>query len=78
MHSVSYTELRSNLKAELDDCTTFNEPTLITRQGGQNCVLMSLSMYQELIELKELLSSKDNVEKMVNSLEKLATVKGKK
>ena len=45
MRTISYTEARQNLSATMVQTVEDRVPTLITRQNGEACVLMSLEEY---------------------------------
>ncbi len=46
MRTISYTEARQNLSATMVQTVEDRVPTLITRQNGEACVLMSLEEYK--------------------------------
>ncbi len=67
MKTISYSDLRENLKSKLDEVSDFHEPLIITRQKGKNMVLMSLEDYNSYMETIELLSSPTNAEHLFKS-----------
>ena len=69
MRHISYTTIRANLASVLDDVVNDSLPTLITRQNGKNCILLSYDDYSSLQETAYLLRSRANVKHLLNSLE---------
>ncbi len=71
-NTVSYSDMRMHLKANLDRVCTDHEPLLITRRNGENVVLISEDDYRSLEEtaylsrnpkyLKRLLEAKNRKE----------------
>ncbi|HCM5830655.1 YoeB-YefM toxin-antitoxin system antitoxin YefM [Klebsiella pneumoniae] len=76
MRTVSYTEARQNLSATMlqvvEDCS----PTLITRQNGDACVLMSLEEYNALEETAYLFRSPANARCLMSSIDSLKRGQG--
>jgi len=70
MQTVTYSDARENLKAVLDKVVADRAPTLITRQRGENVVLISASEWAGMEETLHLLSSPANAARL------LAAVKG--
>lgn len=68
MKTISYSELRKKFKSQLDEVSDYHEPLIITRQKGQNMVLMSLEDYNAHIETLELLSSSSNAQHLLKSI----------
>jgi len=68
MDTVSYSELRQNLKARMDKVCDDHAPLLVTRQNGEPVVMMSLTEYESLEETLHLLSDSANVEHLRESL----------
>ena len=56
MQTVTYSDARENLKAVLDKVVADRAPTLITRQRGENVVLISASEWAGMEETLHLLS----------------------
>jgi antitoxin YefM len=69
MNAVNYTDLRRNLKARMDEVCHDHEPLIVTRKNSENVVLISLDDYNSLTETQYLLSSKNNAEHLMKSLE---------
>lgn len=68
MDTVSYSELRANLKARMDKVCDDRAPLLVTRQSGEAVVMMSLSEYEGLEETLHLLSNPANAERLLRSI----------
>ena len=68
MDTVSYSELRAKLKAHMDKVCADHAPLLVTRQGGEPVVMMSLAEYDSLEETLHLLADPANAERLLNSL----------
>ncbi len=75
MHILSYTELRSNLKAILDQTIDHHERVIITRPGGEHVVMMPLKDYEAERETQYLLSTEANRQHLARSLEQANTGK---
>ncbi len=69
MNAINYTDLRRNLKARMDKVYHDHEPLIVTRKDNENVVLISLDDYNSLIETQYLLSSKNNTEHLMKSLQ---------
>ena len=70
MKPISYSHLRNNLAAALDEVTNDHVPLLITRDKGRPAaVLMSLEDYSAFSETQYLLSSPANKRALEASLE---------
>ena len=76
MRTISYSEARQNLSATMIKTVEDRAPTLITRQNGESCVLMSLEEYNSLEETAYLLRSPVNAKRLMNSIESLKTGRG--
>lgn len=55
-----------------------HEPLIITRKGNENLVLISLDDYNSLTETQYLLSSKNNTDHLMKSLESARSGKASK
>jgi antitoxin YefM len=55
MAHVSYTDLRQNLKKHLDKVCKSRAPLVVTRQGGESVVMLSLDEYESIEETLHLL-----------------------
>ena len=68
MDAINYSDLRRNLKSQMDKVYHDHEPLIITRKDNENIVLISLEDYNSLTETQYLLSSKNNAEHLMKSL----------
>jgi antitoxin YefM len=68
METVSYSELRQKLKAHMDRVCADHAPLLVTRQGGEAVVMLSLAEYESLEETLHLLSDPANAERLLRSI----------
>ena len=68
MGYVSYSELRQNLKKHLDSVCENRTPLVVTRQGGEPVVMLSLAEYESLEETLHLLRSPVNAERLLRSI----------
>lgn len=75
MKHVSYSSIRANLASEMDAVVNDCVPTIITRQNGQNCILMSLDEYSSLEETAKLFRSPANTKHLLLSLEQIESGK---
>ena len=76
MRTISYTEARQNLSATMVQTVEDRVPTLITRQNGEACVLMSLEEYNALEEAASLLRSPANARRLMDSIDSLKRGQG--
>jgi antitoxin YefM len=68
MDTVSYSELRQNLKAHMDKVCDDHAPLTVTRRNGEAVVMMSLSEYEGLEETLHLLSNPANAEHLLRGI----------
>lgn len=68
MGTVSYSELRQNLKRYLDSVCENRAPLVVTRQSGEPVVLLSLKEYESLEETLHLLRDPANAEHLRRSM----------
>jgi antitoxin YefM len=69
MQVVSFSEARESFKAVLDRVEADADVTLITRRHAKGAVVMSLDMYNSLMETVHLLRSPANAAHLQRSLE---------
>ena len=69
MASVSYTELRGNLAAYMDQVCDDRAPLVVTRQNARSVVMISEEEYEGLIETVHLLKSPVNAARLLRSIE---------
>lgn len=73
MRAVNYSELRQNLKANLDAVTDNSELLVVHRSKGKSLVVMSLNEYNSLEETIHLLESKENRLRLESAVENIKT-----
>lgn len=76
MKVISYTESRSNYAKVLDAVVDDREEVVITRQGKESVVMVSLDDYQSMKETMYLMSSPENHRRLLDSIEELKAGKG--
>ena len=69
MISVNYTQFRNNMKNHLDIVTEDFEPITVTRKENKNVVIISESVYNNLLENAYLMSSKANYDWLMKSMQ---------
>lgn len=77
MKTTSYSELRRNLAATIDQMADDHEPVLITRNGGKpQAVLMSLEDFAAYEETRYLLRSPANAQRLQQAVDDLSAGQG--
>jgi antitoxin YefM len=71
MKVVNYSELRQNLKANLDAITDNEAFLIVQRPKGRSVVMMSLAEYNALQETMHLNKSKTNRQRLENAIENI-------
>lgn len=71
MDVVNYSAARQNLASLMDKVTQDRTPVIVTRQGAEDVVLMSMSEFAGWQETVHLLSSPRNAEHLRHSIEQL-------
>lgn len=67
-YALSYSEIRKNLKAYLDQVCTEHSPLLVTRKRGENVVIISEEDYRSLEETAYLSRSPKNLKRLLEAL----------
>ncbi len=75
MIAVNYSNLRENLKDYCDKATQDFETIVVTRKDNQNVVLLSEAEYNNLVENNYIRSSKNNYDRLLNSINNANTEK---
>jgi antitoxin YefM len=75
MKTVNYSELRENIKANLDAVTDNEELLIVHRPKGKSIVMMTLNEYNALQETQHLLQSRNNRERLEKAIENVNTGK---
>jgi antitoxin YefM len=65
---VSYSKLRDNLAAYMDEVCNGRAPLVITRRNARSVVLMSEEDYDGLMETVHLLNSPANAERLLRAI----------
>ncbi|TCU76795.1 antitoxin YefM [Bradyrhizobium sp. R2.2-H] len=68
MASVSYSELRGNLAAYMDQVCDDRAPLLVTRQNARSVVMISEEEYEGLLETVHLLKSPANAARLLRAI----------
>jgi antitoxin YefM len=76
MNTLTYSEARAGFKQAMDDVCRDHTPMLITRQGGEHVVMVSLEDFSAMQETLYLLSSPKNAERLVRSVAQINARKG--
>ncbi len=77
MDAITYTAARANLADTMDRVCDDHEPIIITRNGEQAVVMMSLEDFKSLEETSYLLRSPKNAKRLLESMAALEAGKGK-
>jgi len=76
MKAVNYSELRQNLKSNLDAVTDDQELLVVHRPKGKSIVMMSLAEYNALQETMHLNRSKPNRQRLENAIDNINAKRG--
>ncbi len=69
MEITTYTTFRQHLKSFLDKVLTNHTPLFVTRNNGEDVVVLSKVDYESMQETFYLLKSPANAKRLLNSLE---------
>jgi antitoxin YefM len=73
MDAITYTATRANLASTMDRVCADHEPLIITRNGQQSVVMLSLEDYQSLEETAYLLRSPENAKRLLSAVATLGS-----
>lgn len=76
MDAISYSTARANLASTMDRVCNDHEPLIITRNGQQSVVMLSLEDFTALEETAYLLRSPANAKRLLGAMEQLSTGNG--
>ena len=76
MDAITYTAARANLAKTMDRVCDDHEPLIITRNGEQSVVMLSLEDYNALEESAFLLRSPANARRLLASVAQLSAGQG--
>ena len=71
MQTVTYSEARENLDAVMDKAASDRAPVMITRQRGENVVLISASEWAGMEETLHLMASPANAKRLMDGIARL-------
>ncbi len=77
MDAITYSTARAKLASTMDRVCNDHEALIITRNGEQSVVMLSLEDFQSLEETAYLLRSPANARRLLAAVEGLAAGKGK-
>jgi antitoxin YefM len=77
MDSITYSSARANLAKTMDRVCEDHEPVIITRNGEQSVVMLSLDDFKALEETAYLLRSPANAKRLLAAVSQLAQGGGK-
>ena len=76
METTTYTALRANLASAMDRVCDDHEPLIVTRNGEQSVVMLSLEDYKALEETARLLHSPVSAKRLLSAVARLAAGQG--
>jgi antitoxin YefM len=76
MDAITYTAVRANLASTMDRVCNDHEALIITRNGDQSVVMLSLEDYKALEETAYLLRTPANAKRLLSAVGQLNTGKG--
>lgn len=76
MDAMSYTSVRANLASTMDRVCDNHEALIITRNGEQSVVMLSLEDYKALEETAYLLRTPANAKRLLSAAAQLGAGKG--
>jgi antitoxin YefM len=71
MDAITYSAARANLARTMDRVCDDHEPLIITRNGKQSVIMLSLEDYQALEETAYLLRSPANASRLLSAVAQL-------
>lgn len=77
MDTITYTAARANLAHTMDRVCEDHEPLIITRNGEQSVVMMSLEDFKALEETAYLLRAPKNAKRLLEAISSLESGRGK-
>lgn len=76
MDTITYTSLRATLATAMDRVCDDHEPLIVTRNGAQSVVMLSLEDYQSLEETAALLRSPANAKRLLAAVTQIKAGRG--
>jgi antitoxin YefM len=77
MDAITYSAARANLASTMDRVCDDHAPVIITRNGEQSVVMLSLEDFQALEETAHLLRSPANARRLLSAVAQLTAGRGK-
>lgn len=77
MDAITYSAARANLASTMDRVCNDHEPLIITRNGEQSVVMLSLEDFKALEETAYLLRSPTNARRLLSAIQQLESGQGK-
>lgn len=77
MDAITYSSARANLASTMDRVCDDHEAVIITRNGQQSVVMLSLEDFQSLEETAYLLRSPANSRRLLDAVEQLSKGTGR-
>lgn len=77
MDAITYSAARANLASTMDRVCNDHEPLIITRNGEQSVVMLSLEDFKALEETAYLLRSPTNARRLLSAIQQLEGGQGK-
>jgi antitoxin YefM len=77
MDAITYTTVRAKLAATMDRVCDDHEPIIVTRNGEQSVVMISLDDYKSLEETTYLLRGAKNARRLLDAISDLEKGRGK-
>ena len=71
MDAISYTDLRTSLASAMDRVCEDHEPLIVTRNGKQSVVMLSLEDYKAMEETAYLLRTPANIRRVLAAVAQL-------
>ncbi len=71
MKTINYSELRGELKQNLDMVSDDGELLIVHRPQGRSVVVMSMEAYNAILETQHLLKSRNNRERLEKAVENI-------
>lgn len=76
MDAITYSTARANLASTMDRVCNDHEALIITRNGDQSVVMLSLEDFQAMEETAYLLRNPANAKRLMSALTQLSAGKG--
>ena len=76
MDAITYSAARANLASTMDRVCNDHEPLIITRNGEQSVVMLSLEDFQAMEETAYLLRNPANAKRLLSAVSQLDAGKG--